>query len=211
MNIFVIGSTGRVAKELIPALVEDGHHVFAGARQPEKIVASEQVTPVKFDLHWDVPEMAQALKNAEAVYFVAGSRGKDLLQTDLFGAKKAMEAAQEAGVGRYIQLSSANSMQPETWKGTGLEALMDYNIAKLFADHWLIDHTELDYTILQPGSLEDAPATGKIALNSGELGKNTIPDVAKTLARLLNVEAASKQVIAMRNGDEAIDEALAQL
>lgn len=211
MNIFVIGSTGRVAQELIKALVKDGHQVFAGARQPEKVVESEQVTPVKFDLHWDVPEMDQALKNAEAVYYVAGSRGKDLLQTDLFGAKKAMEATEKAGIGRYIQLSSANSMQPETWKGSGLEALMDYNIAKLFADHWLIDHTDLEYTILQPGSLEEAPATGKVALNSGELGKNTIPDVAKVLAGLLTNEAAKKQVVAMLNGDEEISAALNSL
>ncbi len=208
MNIFVIGSTGRVAKELIPALVEEGHHVFAGARQPEKIVESEFVTPVKFDLEWEVPEMAQALKNAEVVYFVAGSRGKALLQTDLFGAKKAMEATEKAGIGRYIQLSSANSLQPETWKGTALESLMDYNIAKFFADHWLMDHTNLEYTILQPGSLEEAPATGKISLNSGELGKNTIPDVAKTLAVLLTTEKTKNQVIAMRNGDEEIETAV---
>lgn len=211
MNIFVIGSTGRVAQELIPALVEEGHHVFAGARQPEKIVESEFVTPVKFDLDWEVPEMAQALKNAEAVYFVAGSRGKALLQTDLFGAKKAMEATEKAGIGRYIQLSSANSLQPETWKGTALEALMEYNIAKFFADHWLMDHTNLEYTILQPGSLEEAPATGKISLNSGELGKNTIPDVAKTLAVLLTTDKTKNQVIAMRNGDEEIETAVHSL
>ena len=119
-----------------------------------------------------------------------------------------MEATEKAGIGRYIQLSSANSLQPETWKGTALEALMDYNIAKFFADHWLMDHTNLEYTILQPGSLEEAPATGKISLNSGELGKNTIPDVAKTLAVLLTTDKTKNQVIAMRNGDEEIETAV---
>lgn len=208
MKIFIVGAAGRVAEELIADLIEDGHEVLAGARSPEKIKTGAKITPVHFDLHWEVAEMAAALADAEVVYFVAGSRGQDLLQTDLFGAVKLMQAAETQGIKRYIQLSSTYSMEPEKWRGTGLEKIMNYNIAKMFADHWLIDNTQLDYTILQPGSLEETAATGKISVNSGAMGPNPIPDVAKNLAELLKYPNTIKKVISMMGGSDEIDEAL---
>ncbi|MHC5375357.1 NAD(P)H-binding protein [Enterococcus sp. LJL120] len=211
MKIFIVGAAGRVAEELIADLIADGHEVLAGARSPEKIKTGAKITPVHFDLHWEVAEMAIALAGAEVVYFVAGSRGQDLLQTDLFGAVKLMQAAETQGIKRYIQLSSTYSMEPEKWRGTGLEKIMNYNIAKMFADHWLVDNTQLDYTILQPGSLEETAATGKISVNSGAMGPNPIPDVAKTLAELLKYPNTIKKVISMMGGSDEIDEALKTL
>ena len=38
MDVFVIGSTGRVATSLIGQLTADGHTVRAAARQPENVV-----------------------------------------------------------------------------------------------------------------------------------------------------------------------------
>lgn len=45
------------------------------------------------------------MKGSDAVYFTAGSRGKDLLQTDAFGAVKTMQAAKKLSIERYIMLS----------------------------------------------------------------------------------------------------------
>lgn len=38
------------------------------------------------------------MKGSDAVYFTAGSRGKDLLQTDAYGAVKTMQAAKKLGI-----------------------------------------------------------------------------------------------------------------
>lgn len=38
------------------------------------------------------------MQESDIVYFVAGSRGKDLLQTDAFGAVKTMIAAEKSGI-----------------------------------------------------------------------------------------------------------------
>ena len=46
------------------------------------------------------------MKGSDAVYFTTRSRGKDLLQTDVFGAVKTMQAAKKLGIERYILVQS---------------------------------------------------------------------------------------------------------
>ena len=78
-KVFIAGGSGRVATDLIKDLVAAGNTVVAGARHPKKIVELAGVTPVTLDLHSDVAKLATLMAGSDAVYFVAGSRGKDLL------------------------------------------------------------------------------------------------------------------------------------
>lgn len=211
-KVFVAGGSGRVATELIKDLVADGNQVIAGARHPEKIIELAGVTPVKLDLHSDVAKIASLFADAKAVYFVAGSRGKDLLQTDAMGAVKTMQAAKRAGIKRYIMLSSMYALQPEKWADyPALAAITDYNIAKFFADNYLVNDTDLDYTIIQPASLTEEEGTGKVNFGEGNDSTNPIPDVAKVLAAVLNAKNTIGKVIMMRSGDTAIDDAITKL
>ena len=166
-KVFVVGGSGRVATDLIKDLVATGNEVTAGARHPEKVIKLNHVTAVKLNLHDSVEKIAELMKGMDAVYFVAGSRGKDLLQTDAMGAVKTMQAAEKDGIKRYIMLSSLYALQPEMWsKIPSLASIMDYNIAKFFADNYLISNTKLDYTILQPANLTEEPGTGKYSSNN---------------------------------------------
>ncbi|MGL9728332.1 NAD(P)H-binding protein [Enterococcus sp. DIV0756] len=204
MKLFIAGATGRVGEELIKDLVEKGHTIYAGARRDEDIEISDSVTPVHLDLHGTVDEIADTLGDAEAVYFVAGSRGKDLLQTDLYGAVKLMQAVEKKGIKRYIHLSSLFALQPEKWS----DALTDYNISKFFSDNWLIDKTNLEYTILQPGSLKETPGSGKITTTITKKSENSIENVAAVLAEILEQDNTIKKVILMGDGDTPIKEAV---
>ncbi|MFU1884177.1 oxidoreductase, partial [Enterococcus faecium] len=51
MKIFVAGSTGRVATELLKKLSAKNYQVIAGARRPEAVVELPNVTTQKMDLH----------------------------------------------------------------------------------------------------------------------------------------------------------------
>lgn len=167
------------------------------------------VAPVKMDLHGSVDDLASLMKGAAAVYFVAGSRGKDLLQTDAMGAVKTMQAAKQVGIKRYVMLSSMYALQPEKWaKYPALASIPDYNIAKFFADNYLITNSGLDYTIIQPAVLTEKAATGKVDLGLGDETTNPIPDVAKVLAEVLNRNNTIGKVIMMRSGDTPIETAL---
>ncbi len=211
-KVFVAGGSGRVATELIKDLVADGHQVIAGARHPEKIVEMDGVTPVTLDLRGDVAKIASLMAGADAVYFVAGSRGKDLLQTDAMGAVKTMQAAERAGIKRYIMLSSMYALQPEKWADyPALAAITDYNIAKFFADNYLIHNTDLDYTIVQPATLTEEAATDKVTFGEGDDTTNPIPDVAQVLATVLANGNTIGKVILMRTGDTPIDTAVKEV
>lgn len=212
MKIFIAGATGCVGPLLTHDLLEDGHEIIAGARHPERVEKNDRVTPVKFDLHESVAQMTEAIKGADVIYFTAGSGAKDLLQVDAFGAVKLMQVAEKDGIKRFVMLSALFSLEPTKWRTVkGLDGLTDYNIAKFFADNYLINDTDLDYTILQPTVITDKPGTGKITVDEGKLGYNPAEDVARTLADVLKYQNTSRKVIKMREGDTPIDDALSRV
>jgi nucleoside-diphosphate-sugar epimerase len=215
MKAYIAGATGRVATELIADLVAAGHEVVAGARNPEKVAIPEKtsdgaaVTPVHFDVHGSVDNNAATLDGADVVYFVAGSRGKDLLQTDAYGAIKVMQAAEQRGIKRFIMLSSIYSLEPDEWLKESMAPLRNYITAKFFADHYLVHNTSLSYTILQPTNLTEEAGTGLIELGSTSGMTNPIPDVASVLAQLINHPGTVGKVIRMGSGSTPIPQALA--
>ena len=126
-------------------LLQDGHEIIAGARHPERVENNDRITPVKFDLHESVVEMTKSIKDEEAIYFTAGLGAKDLLQVDAFGAVKLMQADEKDGIKRFVMLSALFSLEPTKWRTVkGLDGLTGYNIAKFFADNYLIHDTDLD-------------------------------------------------------------------
>ena len=207
MKLFVAGATGRVGREVVDRLAERGHQVTAGARKPERITESDQVKPVLLDLE-NTADLENLVKGHDAVIFTAGSRGKNLLQVDAFGAVRLMRAAEKTGIKRFIQLSSIFALEPERWTGPSMEALLDFNIAKFFADSYLIGNTQLDYTILQPGSLVEGEATGLISTEIQQPNSNLLTNVAETLAVIVETPETIGKVIKMSDGDLPIKEAL---
>lgn len=212
MKVFVAGATGRVAEFLIKDLVAEGHSVLAGARSPECVAKIPNVEAVTMDLRASVEELAGLLAGADVVYFTAGSRGEDLLQTDAFGAVKLAQAAEKAGIKRFIMLSSLNATDPSQWDIYYKFGHVDYIIAKYFADSYLIHQTHLDYTILQPTSLVEADeADGKVSLNVLSSKQNTIPNVARVLAALIEADNSIGKIITMSDGLQPISEAVADI
>lgn len=213
MQVLVAGATGRVGKAVIKRLVDEGYDVIAAARRENavEVVDPEHVTVQYLDFHDSLAKIEDEIGHPDAVIFVAGSRGKDLLQTDLNGAVKLMKAAEANGVKRYVQLSSAFALDQDKWAEIpSLASIIDYDIAKYFSDEWLIHNTNLDYTIIQPGNLMEKPATGKTSFTP-EGGENSIDDVAQVLVDSLKYDNTIHQVIIMHDGDTPIDEALSKV
>lgn len=210
MKILVIGASGRVGTELVKQLLADDHQVIGTTRQAKTLFNDNNYSQLDLDIIAEKDTIQSQIDNdIDAVYFVAGSGGKDVLEVDLHGAIKTMQATQDKGIKRYIMLSAAFSLDTSKWNTPGIADLKDYYICKHYADQWLVNNSTLDYTIVQPGALKERAGTGKIVINDGDSGENSIEDVATTLAAVLNASNTIKKAFNMHNGDIDIAEAIA--
>ncbi|MGP5119113.1 NAD(P)H-binding protein [Psychrobacter alimentarius] len=209
MKILVIGASGRVGTELVKQLLADDHQVVGTTRQKEVLFDDANYSQLDLDITAEKDAIQDQMdQDIDAVYFVAGSGGKDVLEVDLHGAVKTIQATQDKGIKRYIMLSAAFSLDTSKWDSPGIANLKEYYICKHYADQWLVNNSTLDYTIVQPGALKERAGTGKITINKSA-GENSIEDVATTLAAVLTADNTIKQTFNMHNGDIDINEAIA--
>ncbi|MDN3398003.1 NAD(P)H-binding protein [Psychrobacter sp. APC 3426] len=212
MKILVIGASGRVGTDLVKQLLADKHQVIGTTRQEEKLFNDDNYSQLDLDITAEKDAIQKQIEpDIDAVYFVAGSGGKDVLEVDLHGAVKTMQATQDKGIKRYIMLSTVFSLDTSKWDNPGIADLKEYYICKHYADQWLVNNSDLDYTIVQAGALKEREATGKITINDDNAGENSIEDVATTLVAVLDASNTTKKVFSLHNGETDITDAIAKL
>ncbi|MDO4908746.1 MAG: SDR family oxidoreductase [Corynebacterium sp.] len=214
MKVLIIGASGRVGQETIKAAAEAGHEVLAFVRSPEKVEGLPAVA-VQGDISAPVEKLVEVFQETkpEAIIFTAGSRGKALLEVDLYGAIKAIDAAEKAGIKRFIMLSSVKSLSPDEWDIPALAPLRNYIIAKHVADRWL-ERSTLDWTIAQPGPLHEDADTDLprgLAIGEGKGGAIRISAVGKGLVALLDAPGSVHQAVEFTAGEQSVEDALAPL
>lgn len=216
MKVFVIGANGKVARHFADFVKDDKNinEVAMIRNINQKDFFDERgIETVHLDLVKDsIDEIANAMKGSDAVLFTAGAGGSGYDQTiliDLDGAIKAMTAAEQAGVKRFVMVSTFRTGREEMEKENSLQI---YTIAKNYADEWLKNRTNLDWTIVHPGILVDTDGTGHIKAGT-ELDIHEIPrqDVARTLIEVLKNDDLIKKEFEILGGDDSVQEALSQL
>ena len=213
MDVVVAGGHGKVGLRLLKLLAARGDRARGLIRNPAHAADLEAVgaEPVVADLERldDVTEFVQA---ADAVVFAAGAgpgSGPERKQTvDLGAAVKLIDAARNAGVDRYVIVSSIGAHDP----GSGPGPMGPYLEAKAAADEALRD-SGLDYTIVRPGSLSDDPGTGLVDLSTelGRRGPITRDDVAAILVATLDAPETIGLTFEAFNGDREIELAVRSL
>lgn len=211
MKVFVVGANGQVGQELVNTLHKDeAHEVAAMVRKDEQQKEFEQkgVHAVLADLEGSVDDLAKAMNGYDAVIFAAGSGGSTgadmTLLIDLDGAVKTVEAAEQAGVKRYVMLSAFGAGDRSTWS----DEIKPYYVAKYYADHH-VEESSLDWTILRPGALTNDAPTGRYAAGKdAKPGDITRDDVAHALAHVVGDSSTYGKSIELVNGDQELGDAL---
>jgi uncharacterized protein YbjT (DUF2867 family) len=203
-NILIAGASGTTGRIIIELLKDsDSYRPIAMVRKQEQKDHFEQenVTAVVADLEND---LSHAVKNVDKVIFAAGSKGKNVIGVDQDGAKRLVEASKDAGVKKFVMLSTMGADNPSVSEEMG-----DYLQAKQNADEYL-KSSGLDYTIVRPGSLTDEEGIGKIQLMAKleSFGKITRADVAKTLVEVLKGNIMQNQVVEILAGETLIEKAI---
>jgi uncharacterized protein YbjT (DUF2867 family) len=203
-NILIAGANGTTGRIIINLLKDsETYRPIAMVRKQaqKEVFEKSQVASVVADLEKD---LSHAVKDVDKVIFAAGSKGKMVFEVDQEGAKQLMNAAKDAGVRKFVMLSSMGADNPSVSK-----ELEGYLKAKQNADEYL-KATDLRYTIVRPGSLTDLEGTGKIQLKEKleNFGKISRADVAQTLVKVLEDGVRQNQVFEIITGDTLIQNAV---
>lgn len=211
-RILIFGGHGKVALLLEPLLVRDGHTVTAVIRDPahEEEVSASGAQPVVADVELlDVDQLTNLIAGNDVVVWSAGAGGGDPARTyavDRDAAVRSMDAAEAAGVDRYVMVS---------WLGSRADhgvapdsSFFPYADAKWAADEHLAA-SALDWTIVAPGTLTLDPPTGRIELDPPGRGEVPRADVAAATAAVIAEDSTIGRTIRFGGGDEVIGHAIA--
>ncbi len=210
MRVVIAGGHGKIALLLESLLAGRGDQAVGLIRNPAQAaeVRAAGAEAVLCDLESaSAGDVAALLEGADAVVFAAGAGpGSGVPRKDSVdrGASVLMaDAAGQAGVRRFVQISSMGAGQPPR-AGTD-EVWAAYITAKTAAETDL-SARDLDWTILRPGGLTDAPAAGTIRLAAPPVPAGTIPraDVAAVIAALLDEPGTRHQRLELTSGDTPV-------
>ena len=210
MRVVIAGGHGKIALLLEHILAERGDQAVGLVRNPAQVadVRKAGAEAVVCDLEAaSADDVAVLLSGADAVVFAAGAGAgsgaprKD--SVDRAGSVLMADAAERAGVRRFVQVSSMGAGRPPR-PGSG-EVWAAYITAKTAAEADLRAR-DLDWTILRPGSLTEAPASGRIRLAAPPVPGGTVPraDVAAVIAALLDHPGTRHQTLELVGGDSPV-------
>ena len=210
-RVVIIGGHGKVALLAAPLLVADGHDVTSVVRNPEHVrdVEATGATAAVLDVeNASTEQIADLVRGADVVVWSAGAGGGNPQRTyavDRDAAIRSIDATAQAGVGRYVMVSSFGAGPdhgvPED------NPFHAYADAKTAADAHL-QGTDLAWTILRPSTLTLEAATGHIESGDGVVARRVSRDnVAHVLRSVVaHPDTTARRVIAFNDGHEAIDE-----
>lgn len=211
MKILIIGANGQIGTRLVKQLKESEHTPVAMVRKKDQVgqFENEGIETVLGDLEEDIDH---AFKNVDGVVFSAGSGAhtpkSQTKVIDEQGAVKAIDAAIDAGVNRFIMVSALMANRdPDAWP----DSMKHYYEAKSKADDHLRS-SGLNYTILMPGRLTNDEGSRKVELSeeiSDLKGQSiTRDDVASVIVEMIDSENTYHKSLDLLQGNEPLKDAV---
>ncbi|WP_339824336.1 SDR family oxidoreductase [uncultured Parasphingorhabdus sp.] len=184
MQILIAGATGNAGLRLVDQLKSNGHSPIALVRESSD--TSSLPADVK-QRQGDLTDLQDGVcDGCDAVIFAAGSGGSTgpemTDKVDRDGAKRLIDLAAEAGVSRFVMLSSAGADKPDPESD-----LAHYLQAKHEADEHL-KASGLSYAIVRPVALTDDDGSRDMRFGNDvdPEGKAARGDVAAVLANAVD-------------------------
>lgn len=220
MRVVIAGGHGKIALRLEKLLAANGDTAVGIIRKPEQADALRErsAEPVVLDLeNASVDEVVDVLSGADAAVFAAGAGpGSGLARKETVDRAAAVlfaEAAERAGVRRFVQVSSMGA-------GDEIDADVEARVGEVFAAYLRakaaaeqdLRGRDLDWTILRPGRLTDDPGTGMVRL-ANEVPRADVPrdDVAEVVRLLVADTTTYGRTLELTSGNTPVAEALERL
>lgn len=177
-NVLLIGATGFVGSAILSELVARGHKVTAVARNLDKVLKNDNVTPVKADVA-NVDEIRKLAEGKDAIIsaYNPGWAEPDIKKLIATNYPKILEAAKKSGVKRLLIVGGAGTLFVKPGlrvvdSGAIPAAIMD-SVRPLgdFYLNTLTKENDIDWIFLSPAGAfdEKGERTGEFRLGKDDL------------------------------------------
>ena len=197
MDILIAGATGKTGLRLVNQLKAKGHAPIALVRESSDTGALPDDVALR---RGDLTNLESGVcDGCDAVIFAAGSGGSTgpemTDKVDRDGAKRLIDLAADAGVSRFVMLSSVGADDPDPDS-----ELAHYLQAKHEADEHL-KASGLSYAIVRPVSLTDDDGSRDMRFGSeaDPKGKAARGDVAAVLADAVEDDEWTGKALVMQS------------
>jgi nucleoside-diphosphate-sugar epimerase len=211
MKILITGATGKVGSRLARRLVWQGHHVKALVRDPARSAAllGDRMEIVAGDL-LEPDSLAAAVQGVAAVVhcaaFFRGATPEQAHAVNERGTRHLASAARDAGVGRFVFLSTGLTYGPNGGRLADEDHACNpvdaYPLSKLAAERMLLGMDGLDVRILRlpfvygdgDPHIEEAIPFMRGFPPGQRMSIGHHVDVAQAVSRLLGVASPSHRI-----------------
>ncbi|WP_419992440.1 NAD(P)-dependent oxidoreductase [Streptomyces boninensis] len=168
MKIAVFGATGGTGRQVVRQALQKQHTVTAFARSPEKAgPAREGLTVIKGDV-LEPDAVARAVDGQDAVICVLGATAGKAGRVRSEGTRHILAAMEKAGVRRFLAQSTIGMGETAPMLGFKYRRLLvPLLLRATFEDtarqEALILESDLDWTIVRCGALNNGERTGNYA------------------------------------------------
>ncbi|CAI6047599.1 hypothetical protein PAECIP112173_01260 [Paenibacillus sp. JJ-100] len=192
MHILILGATGRVGSKVLTTALQEGHHVTALVRTPDKIKHQhEHLTIIQGNV-LELQDLRRAIRGAEAVISALNTDGGTTLSEYV---PLLIDAMMEEGVQRIITVGTAGILQsrtePEKFRYQSNESKRKSTRAAEEHErvYQLLQQSTLDWTIVCPTYLPDGERVGNYRVERDVLpeggSKISVGDTAEFTYRQL--------------------------
>ena len=202
MKIAIFGASGRTGILTVYQALDKGHLVTAFARKPSTVtIRHKKFKVVQGDI-LEYEKVKQAVEGQDIIISALGVESRKPTTVLSEGTRNILRAMEECKVSRFICMSSAGILGNDAGILFG-KIIMPLFLKQVFLDKVrqmkIIQETNLDWVIVRPTSLTDAPKTGKYKITLGPPVSRKIPraDVADFMLKLITNKQYDHQMPAI--------------
>jgi len=202
MKIAIFGASGRTGILTVYQALNKGHLVTAFARRPSSVtIQHKNLQVVQGDI-LEYDKVKQAVEGQDVIISALGVESRKPTTILSEGTRNILRAMEECKVSRFICMSSAGILGNDAGILFG-KIIMPLFLKQVFIDKVrqmkIIQETNLDWVIVRPTGLTDAPKTGKYKITMGSPVSRRIPraDVADFMLKLMTDKQYDHQMPAI--------------
>jgi putative NADH-flavin reductase len=202
MKIAIFGASGRTGILTVYQALDKGHQVTAFTRKYSSVTIQHKNLRV---IEGDILEYEKVKQAVEGMNVIISALGVESRKSNTVlseGTKNILRAMQECNVNRFICMSSAGILGNDGGFFFG-KIIIPLLLKEVFKDKVrqmkLIMESNVEWVIIRPAGLTDAPKTGKYKITLGSPLSQKIPraDVADFMLKLLTDKQYDRQLPAI--------------